>query len=364
MRKKLPRFPVAIAGLSLLAIASFVGLRYLGQLAANRYELKSYNVPDGTEPAVGEEASEVDATQPAPGNELLAESARRILAMPSLECKIRQHVALFGQDISGAGSYKQWSPNDIQRVRVRWELKFQVADEVATLQQVNDGRFFWIRRDLPGNQALSRVDLRAVRDLVKRERQRLNDDAILGGWIALGGLARLVDGLERNFDFGLAHPRLVDGTPVWVLAGNWRPQVMSALVPETQPFLAQQKPVPLEKFPAHLPDLVVVVLSRDARLPAFPYRIEYRRSSGGFVRGTQPLELTQTQSSAEIIPLESLKSTSEMAVIDLYEVNLESNLTADDFLFQPPASQQAADDTDAFVRRTYSAAPPSPAGEK
>ncbi|MFO0906083.1 MAG: hypothetical protein U0939_23955 [Pirellulales bacterium] len=353
MRNKLPRFPVALAGLAFLAIGSFVALRFLGQSNSSHLELTSYNTPDSAGPAVGDEATEVDAAQPTPGSRLLAESARHILAMPSLECKIRQHVALFGQDISGVGSYKQWSPDDVERVRVRWELKFQVGEEAASLQQVNDGRFFWTRRDLPGNQALTRVDLRTVRDLVKREQQRLTPDAILRGWIALGGLSRLVDGLNRHFEFGLAHPRVVDSTPVWVLAGSWRREVLGILVPETQGFLQQNKPVPLERFPGHLPDLVVVVLSRDPRLPAFPYRIEYRRSVEGFVRGTQAEEVTQTQSTAEIIPLESLKRTAELAVIDLYEVSLDSNLGPDDFLFQPPSRQQAVDETDQFVLRTY-----------
>lgn len=316
----------------------------------------SYKSASGEPPKLGQ-ADELDPTLTLPGEELLAESARRLLALPNLECKIRQRVELFGQELTGAGSYSQWSPTPSERPRVRWELKFQVGQEVASLQQINDGRFFWSRRDLPGEQSLSRIDLRTVRDVLQRE-ERLPPELVLRNWMALGGLSRLVHGLNEHFQFGTAQPRLVDETPVWVLAGTWKREILSILVPTLKPTLDQGQTIPIDRLPAHLPDVVVLIMSRDARLPAFPYRIEYRRSRRGNVRGTEQVSNSQADGESSSGPLDAvafagLAETAEVAVLDFYEVNLEAELEPQRFAFQPPASQQVVDDTERFLLQTF-----------
>ena len=117
----------------------------------------------------GQQAADVDTAAPQPGGPLLDEAARRLVALPHCECKIRQRVEVMGQQLAGAGNYAQLATAEVDRTRVRWELKFQVGDRLASVQQVNDGRFFWSRYDLPGRQSLGRVDLRTLRDVQQRE---------------------------------------------------------------------------------------------------------------------------------------------------------------------------------------------------
>ncbi|MFM7072164.1 MAG: hypothetical protein ACKO38_10280 [Planctomycetota bacterium] len=341
----------------------------------------------------GQQAAAVDAATPLPGGPLLDEAARRLVALPHCECKIRQRVELMGQQLAGAGNYAQLSTTEVDRTRVRWELKFQVGDRLASVQQVNDGRFFWSRFDLPGRQSLGRVDLRTLREVQQRE-SSIPPEAALRSWLALGGLSRLLQGLSDHFELGWAQPRVVETTPVWVLVGTWKPAALARLVPASQPLIEQHRPVPIDRLPSHLPDLVVVVLSRDPRLPLFPYRVEYRRSRDGMIRGTEPLvaatsdnDLSDNRKSDNDSrdngkptragersggagkavpgfsddPLQSqrLENTAELAVLDLFEVNIETPPDPQGFVFQPPADQQALDETDRFLAPWLAALPPA-----
>jgi hypothetical protein len=350
----------------------------------------------------GQQAADLDAATPQPGGPLLDEAARRLVALPHCECKIRQRVEVMGQQLAGAGSYAQLATAEVDRTRVRWELKFQVGDRLAAVQQVNDGRFFWSRYDLPGRQSLGRVDLRTLRDVQQRE-PTIPPEAALRSWLALGGLSRLLQGLSDHFELGWAQPRVVETTPVWVLVGTWKPAALTRLVPSAQTLIEQQRPVPVERLPAHLPDLVVVVLSRDPRLPLFPYRVEYRRSRDGMIRGTEPLAVaagdkpasdkpasdpdldrSSDRASAGPVaagggagerpgagkaarpgfsddPLQSqrLENTAELAVLDLFEVNIETPPDPQGFMFQPPADQQALDETDRFLAPWLATLPPA-----
>ena len=355
----------------------------------------------------GQQAADLDAATPQPGGPLLDEAARRLVALPHCECKIRQRVEVMGQQLAGAGSYAQLATAEVDRTRVRWELKFQVGDRLAAVQQVNDGRFFWSRYDLPGRQSLGRVDLRTLREVQQRE-PTIPPEAALRSWLALGGLSRLLQGLSDHFELGWAQPRVVETTPVWVLVGTWKPAALTRLVPSAQTLIEQQRPVPVERLPAHLPDLVVVVLSRDPRLPLFPYRVEYRRSRDGMIRGTEPLTVAAGDKPASDKPAgdkpasdpdldrssdrdpagqvaagggagerpgagkaarpgfsddplqsQRLENTAELAVLDLFEVNIETPPDPQGFMFQPPADQQALDETDRFLAPWLVTLPPA-----
>ncbi len=424
MRYSLPRFRVVLVGSVLLAATGYWMIRdgvpprvaaWLPKPLAGRLSLMSRK--SGPGPAAeapyywGQRAADVDPATPRPGGPLLDEAARRLVALPYCECKIRQRVEVLGQELAGVGNYAQLATADVDRTRVRWELKFQVGDRLASVQQVNDGRFFWSRYDLPGRQSLGRVDLRTLRDVQQRETS-IPPEAALRSWLALGGLSRLMQGLSDHFELGWAQPRVVETTPVWVLVGTWKPAALARLVPAAQSLIEQQRPVPIERLPAHLPDLVVVVLSRDPRLPLFPYRVEYRRSRDGLVRGTEPPETAAnaaaggdanvnggsggssggggtgmggagnrgpdgedgrggsgSQRAADGArgpgfsddPLQSqrLENTAELAVLDLFEVNIETPPDPQGFVFQPPADQQALDETDRFLAPWLATLPPA-----
>ncbi len=431
MRNNLPSFRAVLMGTVLLAAGGlWLGRNgvpprvaaWLPKPLAGRLSLMSRK----SEPAGGAEgpyywgqqAADVDTAAPQPGGPLLDEAARRLVALPHCECKIRQRVEVMGQQLAGAGNYAQLATAEVDRTRVRWELKFQVGDRLASVQQVNDGRFFWSRYDLPGRQSLGRVDLRTLRDVQQRE-SSIPPEAALRSWLALGGLSRLLQGLSDHFELGWAQPRVVETTPVWVLVGTWKPASLARLAPTAKTLIDQSRPVPIDRLPAHLPDLVVVVLSRDPRLPLFPYRVEYRRSRDGMIRGTEPLgvaagdpsrgggsadaaaagdralddrvagaraaderaaddhaagdrvagsragERTRASGAAgpgfSDDPLQSqrLENTAELAVLDLFEVNIDTPPDPQGFVFQPPADQQALDETDRFLAPWLAAIPPA-----
>jgi hypothetical protein len=60
-------------------------------------------------------------------------------------------------------------------------------------------------------------------------------------------------------------------------------------------------------------------------------------------------------------PLQSqrLENTAELAVLDLFEVNIETPPDPQGFMFQPPADQQALDETDRFLAPWLATLPPA-----
>ena len=213
----------------------------------------------------------------ADGQSLVAEAARQLLQQRALEAKIRQRVNLFGQQLVGAGIYRQLFEGPEKRLRL--ELKLQTAGQVASVQQVSDGRFLYVRRDWPEQKSLSRVDLRRIREAARdAQPPPFIDSATV--WMALGGLPKLLHSLDANFQFGEPSPDMIGPQPVWVLGGVWKTEKLVQLLPDQRADILAGRPPRLERLPAHLPDSVVVVLGRDDLIPLFPYRISYLRRAG------------------------------------------------------------------------------------
>src|SRR5512137_1909422 len=98
MRNKLPSLRVILVGAVLLATGAFVALKFARSSRVTYLPLLSYKKTPESGASLGQ-VEEVDRAQPVPGAELLAESARRVLELPSVQCKIRQRVDLFGQQL-------------------------------------------------------------------------------------------------------------------------------------------------------------------------------------------------------------------------------------------------------------------------
>ncbi|MFM7845767.1 MAG: hypothetical protein ACKPEY_16270, partial [Planctomycetota bacterium] len=148
-----------------------------------------------------------DAPQRVAGQPLVAQAAQRLDSLPAVAARVRQQVDLFGQQISGVGQYQQQGVGRTRRIRL--ELKFKVGDQLASWQQVSDGRFYWQRRDLPGLSGLSRIDLRRVRETL--DAQTGSAPPALQQWMILGGLGRLLAALDHYFTFGEAEPAMLHG---------------------------------------------------------------------------------------------------------------------------------------------------------
>ena len=180
--------------------------------------------------------------------------------------------------------------------------------------------------DLP--QAVRRDDVDADR---RRARTRVLQEvaaapgrdpaATLPG---LGGLSRLLRGLDANFRFTTAElgrvKQPVKYLPVWKLEGGWRPAQLVRLLPQQKAAIEQGKPVDTTRLPKHLPDRVVLLLGQE---DLFPYRIEYRRQ----VDKKEAGEGEETRS---------------LVTMELYEVNLNA----------PPSRRDSSTIPAAWSRKT------------
>lgn len=279
------------------------------------------------------------------GDELVAQAARRVQAEPSVQAQIRFRIDVAGQNLLGNGVYLQLG--DGPEKLLRFDLKLQVAQRVAALQQISGQQFYWIRRDLPpANHKVSRVNLRAIRNAITKKHLASDKDSDLAGslaspaddaWLLLGGLPALLESLHRDFEFGparageIAFPGTSDGgantparLPVWAVSGTWKKERWDALNALSA---KNKKPVP-----STLPQRVDLVLGRSERSFAlFPYRVIYyapAEPSGAGEGGANlmpivSMEFFNVQSAAALDPRDFDYNPGEQEVEDLTALYLQ-----------------------------------------
>ena len=135
------------------------------------------------------------------GQPLVAEAAQRVYGLPSLYADMRYRIDMFGHQLNGKGSYQQQGRGDVKLLRL--EVILQAADQATSLLQICDGRFLWVRRDSPFEKSLRRTDLKEVRRAIEAN-PKIVAAGLAHQWMALGGLSKLLQGLDKNYDFGPA----------------------------------------------------------------------------------------------------------------------------------------------------------------
>jgi len=260
---------------------------------------------------------------PVDGQTLVTRAAAQLAATPSLEAKLRQQVQLFGQELSGPGTYLQkQSP---QGLLLRLELKLQVGSQLTSLQQVCDGRFLWIRRDVPSGTSLGRVDMERIRTAIGERGQPPWPD-VTTNWLVMGGLPRLLAALAENFQFSAPQAVRSDKAAMWVLDGCWKADRLAELQPDLKTRTPPGKPIDLTRLPAHLPTEVRLVLGQSDLLP---YRIEYRRQ--------------QAEPAAD-----KNATARPIAVLEMVELRQQGDLDERLFVYQP-GNQEVTDYTDLYL---------------
>jgi hypothetical protein len=258
---------------------------------------------------------------------ILQLAVRTLESRGSISATIHQHVNLFGKQLSGSGSY--WEVRQPGVPLVRLELRIQIGDQVSSLLQVCDGRTFWVYRNLSDKVTLGKIDaVRAMRGLQKAaEMPNRNAAMMLPG---LGGLSRLLRGLDANFQFASAQWGNLEKTPggFWRLEGGWRPEQLVRLLPKQRDAIVQGKPVDLTRLAEHLPDRVVLYL-REGDL--FPYRLEYHRAAA---KKDHPAEADQDRA---------------IVTMDLRDVVLNAAIEPARFLYSP-GSFDPLDQTESFLQ--------------
>ena len=266
------------------------------------------------------------------------EAIRLLASHPNLSLRLRFRVELWGQSLAGTGVYLQrWHGG---KLHYRYDLRFTLGGQSRSMQYVADGRFLWIRKNLPGIQSLGRIDLRRLAEhqlrtadeqaptalpweLVPFVRQAVSDGLpvpagdqlpphlVLPTFATsgraqgsgdtqsqvakgrfLGGFLALVDSLHRQFNFEQIESLKwgKQRLPVQRIVGRWRN-------------LDEQAELP------HLPSRVEVILANDQQQPLFPYRVKLSRKTD------EDRWLTLFQ-------------------IDVLEANTRATLPMDRFVFQ------------------------------
>lgn len=237
-----------------------------------------------------------------------------------LQCAVRCRTEMSGLSAVGAGTYAQSEVGD--RRRIRLELDLSVGENLrAEFLQVSDGDVVWVRKRLPQKETLERLRLQRLKKEISV------DDAAVDPriQIAEGGLSRLLFEMNEAFAFGPPRQDTLEGEPVWVVEGLWKPERLETRYPSIAESLSLKKVVSLASLPERTPTGARLYLRRTDPLKYFPHRIEFTRQ-----------ETSHPQSPSR-----------PLLQYDLFEVRTPT--TIDDGLFSfDPQDQPYVDKTDAF----------------
>jgi hypothetical protein len=242
----------------------------------------------------------------------------------AIAAELRYRVDAFGRQLLGTGRYLQCGAGAQRQLHL--ELRMQVGERPATLQEIRGPKDYWIRKEVPpAAPTLGHVDLVQLSRALRRGDQPALDVVPQQSWILLGGLPKLMAALERSFEFSAPRQdevQIASGgqqqhLPIWVLEGRWKQGRLAALTGR-----ANGTP---GNLPQQLPDRVEVVLDRsDESLRLFPYRISYWRkappsSRGGAAQDQEllALELFNVRRIGAVDPREFEYSPGEQEVLDL-----------------------------------------------
>jgi len=200
---------------------------------------------------------------------LLRMSSERVDRYSSIAALVRYRIQLFNSELIGSGLYQQAGQGSERRLRL--ELKTQLGEEVTGRLQVCDGDALWTYRERPGGAQLEWLDLRRVRAAQRQAAKQPPNSPI--DELATGGLPRLLEGLQLNFQTLQSEAGHLGEVPMWAIELEWKPSVLAALVPDQQERINTGEPCDFAELP-QLPQRVIVFLGHD---DLFPRRIEFRR---------------------------------------------------------------------------------------
>jgi hypothetical protein len=258
------------------------------------------------------------------GESFVRQAAQRLGNQPVYQAQLRQHIDLFGQRLSASGVYLQKASPRGLLMRLDWNVP--VGDRVASVQQISDGRFLWIRRDLLDGPVLQRVDLDRVRAAVKQAATDSQRPPLMTD-LAILGLPSLLENLAASYRLDPPRAATLGNLPVWVVEGIWNPQTTA-----TSTAIASEKPQSAKTgSTSQLPTNIRIVFDQQELMLQ---RIEYlRREEDRNTKNAQKAEL-------RLQPL---------AVIEV--VSVSNDETPDDRLFVcEPGGLEVADHTDRYLR--------------
>ncbi len=153
--------------------------------------------------------------------QLLRQVQEQMMLAPAFQARLNQYIDLFGQRFVSQGTYVQRaSPRG---PLIRWDWQSTIGDQIASVQQISDGRFLWVTSDLLDGPVLERVDLDRVRGPRAMSAYTATQPSISieHGLVALG-LPRLLENILQFYRLAPLHSAQLEGQPVWVVEGQWK----------------------------------------------------------------------------------------------------------------------------------------------
>ncbi len=190
-----------------------------------------------------------------------------------ISARIKQQGELFGHQITGVGQYYELRQGPIPRIHL--ELTMEVGSVSTSLVQVCNGSDFWTYRKLPNGESLSKFDVVRAITALEQAAGKLPPGAIYSS-PGLGGLGRLMRGLNSHFEFTSVDAEQLGGLPVWKLTGVWKSAPLARLLPKQKEAIEKGRKPDLTRLPSHVPDSVTLFLGQE---DCFPFRIDYLRSA-------------------------------------------------------------------------------------
>jgi hypothetical protein len=289
----------------------------------------AYNLPALAQTPLPLNTSAAQAVAPASaapesssGDALLRHVITAVDSQASISAKVRHRIDLLGRRLIGSGVYLQQGRGPTRSLR--FDLNLQTAAKPASMQQISDGKELWISEEAGSSSRLSRVDL------ARLARARPKSPLPPNAWMALGGLPKLLSGIESSFQFGTVAESRLEELPVWTIEGTWnRARLLQVLGDQKEAIEAGQPP-DLSKLAPNLPDRVVLHVGCD---DFFPYRIEYWRAT------------SKSDAKAEADDAGRM-----ILLMELYEVRLGANINPQEFVFKRGATKPV-DRTQEFLDR-------------
>lgn len=327
------------AGYSILRSAFGLLLSSCFLFSVHRGQAQSPDVPlvprEGTSAAsAAPEISAAPVVTPE-ADKLMQTAAKVVCEYQTIEAKIRQRVELLETQLVGSGAYAQQQTRDGSQLLLRLELKILAPDQrVLSYQQVCDGPDLWTYQEQVDRAQLTRVDMERVR---KAWQTKQSFSAPTGlGQLGLGGIPRIVKGLDHSFQFTEASSATLDERPVYRLRGGWEPHRLLALLPDQQAAIAAGQGINLQKLPKHVPWLVEIDLGQD---DYFPYRITYLRPPAGSEKKLAKADFATLTAAVQPI-----------CQIEFYEVKLNSPINTQLFVYNQTTNLEIVDTTDKLLR--------------
>lgn len=202
-------------------------------------------------------------------NQLVLAAVRQAVWGPSVACKIQQTSKTHGQQVVLLGDFKSEAINAGRFRRFRHSVRVAVGETSFDLLQVSDGRMMWSQ--LGSDSPPRRVILDQVLQSIPNALQYTDSRPEVNLLMAIGGQAELLRSLYHRYNWYKAVGGKLGGNEVWQLVGRLRtePTRIAGNTPldDSNSVLGDSHP--------NLPAEARLTLSRSAKLPYFPYMIEY-----------------------------------------------------------------------------------------